>query len=222
MITYWRVGLVVALLMTGLASADEQQPSGTATGPTLSTSQASQPPAPLAASQAVAAVERPARFSFDVASRSVCFDFTSSGCTAGLQLGFGMKYGAIHAGVLFGGYAHCDYCGSSLDVRPFLGAEVGTRYYALAHRPSFTFSMAGRATIELVIGLVLHDDTGTLVAFMNTFGPNLRFDFGKRFGVFFRPGIGYFAGGIRYADQSENTSGISFMTDLQLGVAIGL
>ena len=215
-----RAGMMflAVLLLAGVASAD---PPGMVAVPAPSP-----PPLPAlqpapAAQVVVASSERASRFSLNVSSRGVCFDFVEQfGCTGGEQFGFGMKYGDVHAGILFGGgELHGDY----LVLRPYVGGEVGTRYYTLSRRRRSTFSIAGRASFDLLVGVALTADSGTTIGLLNTVGPNLRWDFDKRLGVFFRGGIGYFAGGTAYSTYNDGpTSGITYAVEMQLGVLIKL
>lgn len=204
----WRVGMiVVALLIVGRASADEPPP-GMVEVPTPL-------PTPPAAAQVVAPGERGPRFSFDAASRGVCFGFGETACYGGEQFGFGMKYGGVHVGVLFGDTGvHQTY----LAVAPFFGGDLGTRFYALAHRGSFEFSMAGRATLDLFINVSTGPDGGQSILFLGAVGPNLRFAFGPRLAMYFRVGVGFDAGGT--VGSGDARSGVSPAAESQLGMSV--
>ncbi|MCU1276614.1 MAG: hypothetical protein JWM53_160 [bacterium] len=199
--------LVVALLVIGRASADEPPPGMVEVQ--------TPPPTPPAAAQLVAPAEHGPRFSFDAASRGVCFGIGATACYGGEQFGFGMKYGGAHVGVLFGDTGvHQTY----LAVAPFFGGELGTRFYALAHRGSFEFSMAGRATLDLFINVSTSPDGGQSILFLAAVGPNLRFAFGQRFAMFFRVGVGFDAGGS--VGSGDARSGISLAGDSELGLSV--
>lgn len=173
------------------------------------------PPAPPVAAQVVAPADHGPRFSFDAATRGVCFGFGETGCYGGEQFGFGMKYGGAHVGVLFGDTGvHQTY----LAVAPFFGGEVGTRFYALAHRGSFEFSMAGRATLDLFINVSTGSDGGQSIVFLAAVGPTLRFAFGPRFAMFFRAGAGFDAGGS--INTSDARSGVGIAVESQLGMSV--
>ena len=213
----WRAGMIiVAIALGNTASADSQQ-MVEVPGPPPPLPQALQSAA--ASEQVVASHDRRPQLSFDVATRGVCFDFVEQfGCTGGEQFGLGFKYGGVHAGILFGGG---ELHGSYLVLRPFVGGDVGTRYYTVSHRRNVAFSIAGRASLDLLVGVAIHADSGVTIGLLNTFGPNLRWDFGGRFGVFLRAGVGYFAGGTVDTPDS-NSSGISFVTEAQLGMSLRL
>jgi hypothetical protein len=204
---------LAVLLLAGVASAD---PPGMVAAPAPAAP-------PLQALQSAPA--RHSRLSVDVTSRGECFGFSSDGCMGGVQFGLGMKYGAVHAGLLFGASNYLGLLsGAYLVFRPFVGGEAGTRYYTLSRRRRFTFSIAGRASFDLAVGVAkVLADSDTDIGFINTFGPNLRFGFGGRSSLFLRGAIGYVAGGPIYTTSFEpSPSAITFTTELQLGLSIDL
>lgn len=186
--------VLVALLTSRAASADDAPPSAT---------------------QVVAVKEPMRRFDFNVASRGICFGIGELGCAGGEQFGFGMKYGEVHVGVMFGAAGFRD---TYLVVSPFVGGEIGTRYYTLARRRSFQFSMAGRATLDLFVSVPPNGPDNKVLVFLNTVGPSLRWMFGDRFGAYFRAGIGYDVGGT--VNSSDSRAEVSLAGDAQLGMTV--
>lgn len=199
--------VILGLLLTRAASAADP---GMVEVPTPA-------PSTPAAAQVVTSADRGPRFSLSVASRGVCFGIGELGCSGGEQFGFGMKYGEVHAGVMFGAGGFRE---TYLEVAPFVGGEVGTRYYTLARRRSFEFSMAGRATLDLFLSVPPQGPDNKVLVFVNTVGPNLRWMFGDRFGLFFRLGIGWDVGGT--VNSPDAKTGVSLAGDAQLGMTVRL
>lgn len=151
----------------------------------------------------------PRSYSLDVASRLVCLEVLDIyGCNGGVQFGFGMRYGEVHAGVLGGTAGGVSYP----VVAPFIGGEVGMRHYTLVQHPSWSFALAGRAAVDFILLLQVKPDEHTYFALINTVGPSLVWTFGKRAELFFRGGVGW----------SLVSSSANFAVDSRLGFAYRL